>query len=421
MGLTSLMFLFQALAIVVVPAAVLRFSGMKGKAPLVVVQIVAGIVFGPSVLGRLAPGICEKLFNPASLAAISGIASIAVLLFGLITGLHLEPELFSEKGKLFSRVAAVRLVVPTLLGCLAGFWLLSRHPRELLPGVQPAEFALAVGLAIGMTALPVLGMILREMDMLESFLGRLALAVAGFNDVALWSLLGLLLAVHSGETASNLSGLLLPLSIPLYLAFMARIVRPLLRRQVTERMRGGIVVERALAVVIATTIVSGLMTELMGLDYIIGAFVTGAVMPHELRKPILDRLEVITVMFLMPFFFFSTGLRTMIDPSQAAFNDIFIVSTATAIIGIISSTALAAYSGGTSWTFAAALGALLQSKGMMEVIILTVLLNVGIISSSTFAALVLMGVVCTAIAMPLARLALARASRVGSAEVTLPS
>lgn len=142
-------------------------------------------------------------------------------------------------------------------------------------------------------------------------------------------------------------------------------------------------------------------------------------MPHELRKPILDRLEVVTVMFLMPFFFFATGLRTFIDPGQAAFMEIFVVATIVAITGVLSGTALAAHACGASWTFSAALGALLQAKGMMEVIILTVLLNVGVISSSAFAALVLMGVVCTAIAMPLAQLILARGSEHGATEASL--
>jgi len=406
MASSTLIFLIQALAIVVVPAAILRFSGLKGKVPLVIVQIAAGIMFGPSVLGRLAPEFYARFFNPASLAAISGVASIAVLLFGLITGLHLGPEVFSEKGRMFSRVAAASLIAPTLLGCLAGYWLLERHPAELLPGVHPGEFAMSVGLAVGMTALPVLGMILKEMDQLGSFLGRLALAVAGLNDVVLWGVFGVLLATHSlhaGGDVRNAMGLFAPLCVPLYLALMVWVARPLLLRWVTARMRNGAIDERALAVVIAATIVSGVLTELMGLDYTIGAFVTGVVMPHSLRKPILDRLEVLTVMFLMPFFFFATGLRTSIDPGQPAFVEIFFVATVVAVTGVWSSAALAARANGASWTFAAALGALLQAKGMMEVLILTVLLNVGIISSSAFAALVLMGVFCTAIAMPLAQ------------------
>ncbi len=179
MASTNLIFLFDALGIAVLPAAARRFSGLKGKAPLIIVQIAAGIAFGHSVLGRFAPDVYARLFSPGSLSAMSGVASIAVLPFGLITGLHLGPKVFAERGRVFVRIAAARLITPTLLGCAARFFLRARHPCELLPGVPPVEFTFAVGLATGMAALPVLGMILREMALLETFLSRLALGVAG--------------------------------------------------------------------------------------------------------------------------------------------------------------------------------------------------------------------------------------------------
>src|SRR5246127_614627 len=123
---------------------------------------------------------------------------------------------------------------------------------------------------------------------------------------------------------------------------MVRIVRPLLGSMVVARMRGDTINERALAVVGAVTIASALATEAMGLHYIIGAFVTGAVMPVNLRKPILDRLEVLAVTLLMPFFFALTGLRPMIDPGSPAFLDVFLIATAVAVAGVLGGTAAAA-------------------------------------------------------------------------------
>jgi Kef-type K+ transport system membrane component KefB len=149
----------------------------------------------------------------------------------------------------------------------------------------------------------------------------------------------------------------------------------------------------------------------MGLHYIIGAFVTGAVMPIDLRKPILDRVQVMTVALLMPFFFTLTGVRTLIDMGSMAFLEIFVISTAVAVIGIVGGTALAARLAGESWATALALGSLLQTKGLMELIVLTVLLDSGIISANVFSALVLMAVVSTALAMPIARLTLARENK----------
>jgi Kef-type K+ transport system membrane component KefB len=127
-------------------------------------------------------------------------------------------------------------------------------------------------------------------------------------------------------------------------------------------------------------------------------------MPENLRKPILDRLQVLTVVLLMPFFFALTGMRTVIDPGSSAFLEIFLLVTAVAVVGIIGGTAVAARLGGSSWPFALGLGALLQTKGLMEVIVLTVLLDSGMISSGVFAAMILMALVSTALAMPLARL-----------------
>ncbi|MGH6846779.1 MAG: cation:proton antiporter [Methylocella sp.] len=393
--------------------AVLRFSGLKGLVPLVVVQIMVGIALGPSVFGRVAPEYFQMFINPASLASLAGIGSIAVLIFGLITGLHLGPGILRDNGRMFSVVAAANVMVPTALGCLAGYWILARYPEELPPGISSAEFAVAVGICTAMTALPVLGAVLREMDLLGSRIGHLALGIAGINDAALWMLLSVLLTARAGQMSGGSFGLATLLSVPLYLVFMILVARPLLGNMVAARMRHGMVDESALAVVGAVTIVSALATEAMGLHYIIGAFVTGAVMPENLRKPILDRLQVLTVTLLMPFFFALTGLRTMIDPGSTSFLELFLISTAVAVVGIVGGTAVAARLTGASWAFALGLGALLQTKGLMEVIVLTVLLDSGIISANVFAALVLMAVVSTALAMPLARLMLAREAVAG--------
>jgi Kef-type K+ transport system membrane component KefB len=405
----GLIFLMQALVIVALPVVLLRYSGLKGLVPLVVVQILVGIALGPSVFGRVAPDLYGILINPTSLSYLSGIASVAVLIFGLITGLHLEPDAFRDNGRPFAIVAFARIVLPAALGCLAGFWILGRHPEELLPGMSPVGFAAAVGICASMTALPVLGTILREMNLVGSRFGSLALGIAGINDAALWILLSVLLTAVAGRGAGRGSGALLSLLfVPVYLVVMVRIVRPLLGSLVVARMRDKVVNERALAVVGAVTIASALATEAMGLHYIIGAFVTGVVMPLNLRKPILDRLQVMTVALLMPFFFTLTGLRTMIDPSSQVFLEIFGVTTAAAVVGTTVGTAAAARFVGESWSFSLGLGALLQTKGLMEVIVLTVLLDNGIISGNIFAALILMAVVSTALAMPLARLMLAQ-------------
>ena len=154
------------------------------------------------------------------------------------------------------------------------------------------------------------------------------------------------------------------------------------------------------------TIASALAVEAMGLSNILGAFVAGAVMPNKLRKPILDQVQAPTLALLMPFFFMLAGLRTLIDPASSAFVEVFVIATAISVVGIVGGTAVAARLVGHPWRFAFGLGTLLQTKGLMEIVVLTILLDARVISANVFTALILMAVVCTAITMPLTRLVL---------------
>ena len=407
----SSIFLLQALVIIAVPVVLLRLCGLRGLMPLVVMQILVGIALGPSIFGRLAPDYFQMFASQPVISSLTGLASVAVLIFGLISGLHLDADVFSGKDRTFWPVAIANITVPIALGCLAGYWILVRYPVELLPGVSPAEFMAAIGVCLSMKALPVLGAILGEMNLLGRRIGHLALGVASVNDITLWILLGVLLTVaatgHAGD-GHGLPPIYLLVSIPLYLLLMVRVVRPVLGRMVTARMLDEVITARSLVVVGAATIASALVTELMGLHFIIGAFLVGAITPANLHKPILDRLQVMTVALLMPFFFALTGMRTLLDFGSLATLQIFTIVIAVGAAGVIGGTALAARLSGETWSFGLALGSLLQAKGLTELIVLTVLLDAKILSPRIFGAMVLMALFSTALAMPLARLALAR-------------
>lgn len=381
--------------------------------PLVAVQIFVGVALGPSILGRVAPDVYQTFASPPVLTGLTGVATLAVIIFGMISGLHVDPRVFRGDQRAFWGVAAASIAVPMALGCMAGLWILTRYPDELLPGVKPVEFIAAVGICLSMNALPVLGAILGEMDLLGSCIGHLALGVAGINNMALWLVLAILLATGATEHAKI--GHELPLRYllvlsPAYLILMVWIVRPALSNLVTVRMGNGGMNTRAAVVVVAATIASALVTDLAGLHYIIGAFVLGAILPSKLHRPILDCLQVVTVAVLMPFFFTLTGMRTMLDLTSPELLEIFVVTTGCAAVGIIGGTAVAARALGETWSFAVGLGCLLQSKGLTELIVLTVLLDARIVSPKIFASMLLMALFSTAIAMPLARLALARSA-----------
>ena len=398
----------QALLIVTLPVAVLRLPRLKGLLPLVVAQIIIGIALGPSLFGRVCPEIYRIVFNEPALSPLSGIASIAVLFFGFITGLHLDPGIFRGRGRAFAAVAMASILVPTALGCVVGLRIAARYPGELRGNVSPAAFAAAVGICTGVTALPVLGAILHEMKLLGSRIGNLAIAIAGFNDAALWTLLGLLLTAVAGRTLEGPGPLIRLCVLLVYLAFMVWIVRPLLGRTTVVWISEDEIYEGGLALVCALAIASALVTESLGFHYVLGAFVAGAVTPHALRPAILDRLQATTLGLLMPFFFILTGLRTLVDFNSSAFIEIVILTTVVAVSGKVGGTALTARLVGEPWPIALGLGALLQTKGLMEVIVLTILRDAAIISENVFSSLIVMAVVSTALAMPLTRLLLAQ-------------
>jgi len=404
----ALVFLVQALIVVFVPLAISRGLRLKGVLPLVVVQIIVGITLGPSVFGRVAPEAFDLLFNPATLTPLAGIASMAVLLFGFTTGMHLDFVSFRGCGRGFSFIAAASVAVPTLSGILAGLWIAARFPDEIGPHVTAGQFATAIGICTGVTALPVLSAILREMNLLGQRLGQLALGIAAVNDIVLWVYLGALLTLVPGGRGSAPSLLASLIVLPFYLLLMVWVVRPLLNRVVTRKLIDGKLAESAMMVVCAVAIGSSVITEAIGLHYILGAFVAGAIMPPQLRVPILDRLQVLTAGVLMPFFFMLTGLRTLIDPGSPAFMEVFAAATVLAVVGKVGGTAVAARLVGESWPTALGLGSLVQTKGLMEVIVLTILLEAGIITGNVFSALIVMAVVSTALAMPMTRLVLAR-------------
>jgi Kef-type K+ transport system membrane component KefB len=411
----SSIFLIQALAIVAVPVVLLRLSGLKGLMPLVVVQMMVGIALGPSVFGRIAPDLSRVFAGQTMLSSFSGLASVGVLIFGLISGLHLDPRVFSGKERAFWPMAIANVAVPTTFGGLAGIWILARYPDELLSGVTPFEFMAAIAICVSMNALPVLGAILEEMGLLGSRISNLALGLSSVNNIVLWMMLGVLLTATAASHSSEGRGLLSPVCLlalaPAYLVLMVRVVRPALSRMITARMLDDQINPRALVVVGGATIASALATELMGLHYITGAFLVGAIIPAKLHKPILDRLQVMTITLLMPFFFTLTGMRILIDLHSSALLEIVLVITAVAAVGIIGGTAAAARLNGEAWSDGFGLGSLLQSKGLTELIVVTILLDAGIVSPRVFTAVILMALISTGLTMPLARLALAREGR----------
>jgi Kef-type K+ transport system membrane component KefB len=404
-------FLVQCLLFIPLPYVL--FAALKSRRvmPLAVLQVLVGVVMGPSLFGRLYPEFFAEIFRPDMVAPLRGIALIAVLLFAFITGLHLDLTRLRGRASALGMVAGASLVVPFVAGLGCGIWIVG---RDDLASAHPLVFIFAIGICTSVTAMPVLGAILREMDLLSHHLGQLALSLAAMNDAALWVMLTLLLAVL-GAPGSAPALLLL---LPVYLGVMFWIAPRLLDRVAARLTTRDGLSNSGLAIVGGVAVASALVAQLIGLEYILGAFIAGVAMPVALRRATLDRIEIVTMTLLMPFFFTLTGLQTFIDLASPDFLAIFLVTTSLAVGAKILGTAIAARAVGEPWPIAIGLGSLMQTKGLMEVVILTIFRENGLISAQIFSALILMSLVCTALTMPLTNLALGRRAAAGAADDT---
>ncbi|PWC43559.1 cation:proton antiporter [Azospirillum sp. TSO22-1] len=399
----ALLFLVQAILLIAVPFLLWRLSGIRRVAPMVVIQILFGVALGPSLLGWVAPNLWEALFAPKILAPLSGLSWLAVVLFAFLTGLHLDVTEFRGKSRAFVAVSLSSLVVPTLLGTGLGWWIAGALPGMAGPAASPALFAVGFGVCLGVTALPVLGAILREMGLIEQRVGRLALGYAAVNDAALWVLVTAVLAWASGRGGEEVTWVL-ALGAG-YLAVSAFVAKPLLERLFARVAPGDEVGDTAIVLTCAGLLASAAVTEAIGLHYILGAFVAGTVMPKRLAAAVLDRLEHFATLVLLPFFFTLTGLKVTLDLSEPAQWTVFALATLVTIAGKLLGTALPARLSGESWGDSWRLGALMPCKGLMEVIVLTILLDARVLSVGAFSALVLMAIATTALTQPMTLLA----------------
>lgn len=397
---TRFLLLGVSVLLVLLPWLLWRVRAVRAVAPLAVVQIMAGVALGPSLLGRIVPELHGAVFTPGVLAALQGLSTLGVLLYVFAAGMHLDAGALRARARTMAGPAIGSFVLPLALGIGLGVWMADAVPGALGPRGGVFGFALAVGACIACTALPVLAAILREIGWTASRLGQTALALAAVNDAALWVFLAAVLALAAGSGGGALAAVALALG---WIAAMALLVRPLLAR-LAERTEPGDA--RMLVIGVATALAAAWAAEAIDIGYIIGGFAAGVVMPHRCRAALLERIEPLAATVLLPFFFMSTGLRALIELDSAAFFLVFGSATAATMLGKMAGVALPARAAGEPWPFALALGALLQSKGLMEVVVLAVLLDAGLIGQTVYSAMVAMAIACTLAAAPLARLAL---------------
>jgi Kef-type K+ transport system membrane component KefB len=362
--------------------------------PRVIGEIVAGIALGPSLLG---PELSAVVLPPAVAPALGVTAHIGVVLYMFIVGLELHSDVFRSRAPALVVVAQSGIVLPFLLGALLALYL---YPRLATSDVPFTTFALFVGIALSVTAFPVLARILDDRGLVHTELGAIALSCAATADVTVWCLLALVVGIAKSAPGQ---ALLVAAGTFAFVTLMLAVGRPLLRR-IVARWGDDELPGSGVAFVLVLVLLAALATEAIGVHAIFGAFVLGAVIPAEsaVARTFVRQFQPLITALLLPAFFAYTGMRTRIDllDGWAAWATCgLIVAAATA--GKLGGTMLAARATGSGWRESAALGTLMNTRGLMELIILNLGLEMGVIGPRLYSMMVVMALVTTMATGPL--------------------
>ncbi len=389
---TTEIFLIAMLIILTAPYLIWRVGRTEYYAPLVVVQIIAGILLGPGVLGAVFPEYYQFVFNPQVIQALNGIAWWAVMLFVWIAGIELDlHEAWNHRGETVV-TAGLALLVPMLLGCAAAIGLLAHGQGWMGPKALAWQFVLGIGMACAVTALPILILFMEKIGILRQPLGQRVLRYASFDDVAIWGVLALILM---DWTRVGRQGAFLLAFALATLAFRALI------RRLPERDRW--------YVGLIWLAACGFAADWAGLHFMVGAFLSGAVIDSRwFDREQMDRLRHNVLLVVMPVFFLSTGLRTNWTLGGATVFIAAGVLLFAAVAGKLAGVHLAGRILRWERGEASIIGWLLQTKALIMIIFANILLDKAIITSEAFTALLLMAVASTMLTIPLVTPKLAR-------------
>ena len=385
--------LLQLIVILVVVQIFGYLCGRIGQ-QWVIGEILAGLALGPSLLGAFWPGLKIQLFPAAALPTLQTLGDIGLVLYMFSLGARLDTHLMLRQSRTAIVTSISTILFPLLLGALLGFFL---YPGLAGQHANLVSFILLVGTAMAVTAFPVLARLLAEKDMLGTRVGMLALTCAAIDDVIAWCLLATVVAlIH----ARGLTSLLLTIGLTiLFIGFMLGMLRPLLA-YADRRIQSKQVL---VALSIILLLLSAYATNAIGIHPVFGAFLMGIILPR--RTVFIEQvrsLDQVNNLLFLPLFFVYSGLRTQIGLISApALWLVCLLVLAVACAGKILSGSLSVRWMGESWRESLSLGVLMNTRGLVDLIVLNIGLDLGVLSPTLFAMLVIMAIVTTMMASPL--------------------
>ncbi len=361
--------------------------------PKVVGEMAAGIALGPTLFGLIAPGAYQFLFPAASLGFLNALSQIGVAIFVFLVGVRVDFAEFRQQSGIAIVTSNVSVILPMLMGIG-----LAQYLFPLYGAGHPLQFALFIGTAMSVTAFPVLARILMERNLLGTRLGSIAIACAAVDDITAWILLAVIATLTKHDP--NARPLWLTLAyIGAYivgLLILARILRAWSRRFDERKLP-----LESILVFVVLALVSGAIGEALGVHALVGAFMAGLATPRKFRQQLIDKLEAVTILILMPLFFALTGIRTMFLFNAGGMYLDFVLILFVAIASKWGGTMLGARAKGLAWRDACQLGLMMNTRGLVELVVLNVGLDLGILTPRLFSMMVCMALVTTCMTTPL--------------------
>jgi Kef-type K+ transport system membrane component KefB len=384
--------LAQILTIILV-ARVFGWVFKKIGQPSVIGEIIAGIVLGPSLLGMYFPEFSTVLFPVESLGNLKFLSQIGLILFMFVIGMELDLKVLKNKANEAVVISHASIVIPFALGIGLAYYVYDQFAPV---GVKFLSFALFMGIALSITAFPVLARIVQERGIHKTKLGSIVITCAAADDITAWCILAVVIAiVKAGTFVSSLYIIMLAV---LYVLAMIYIVKPFLKRIGDLYGSKDSIVKPVVAIFFLVLIISSYATEVIGIHALFGAFMAGAIMPDvpKLRTIFIEKVEDVALILLLPLFFVFTGLKTEIgllnDPYLWKVTGFIIL---VAVVGKFVGSALAAKFVGQNWRDSLTIGALMNTRGLMELIVLNIGLELKVLTPEVFTMMVIMALVTT--------------------------
>jgi Kef-type K+ transport system membrane component KefB len=394
--------LLTQMAIILLITVSCGWLALKVGQARVIGEIIGGILIGPSVFGRFAPHLSVKLFPTSSFGSFETLSTVGLVLFLFLIGMELDYEQLYRQRVTAVVASGMSILLPFAMGTLLAHSLRTRFAPH---GIGSLPFVLFLGIAMSITAFPVLARILEERNLQSTALGTTAILCAAVDDVVAWSLLAFALAlIGGGDGPSSLLYRLVGLVV--YLFVMLGVLRPLGAYLVRRYKKPELSLE-ILGVVVAAALLSAAATDKIGIHPLFGAFLAGVCFPRvpHWQLAIRERLDMLVSVLLLPLFFALTGMRTRLDllndTSMWLWAALVLLA---AVFGKMGGAALAARWSGQSWRDAVALGALLNTRGLVELIVLNIAYSVGAFTPTLFTMLVVMALVTTMLTAPILNL-----------------